>query len=155
MSRRFLGIAVGLLAIIGVQFGAVAAGKGTPDEAKAMVEKAVALIQAEGQEKAFKAIEDSSGPFIDRDLYVFVISLESGDTISHGTNKALIGKNLTKVKDADGKLFVNEMIELGKGAGSGWVDYKWPNPVTKQIEQKSSYVQKVGDVIVGVGVYKG
>lgn len=155
MSRKILGIAVGLLAMIGVQFGAMAADNGTPDEAKAMVEKAVALIQAEGKDNAFKKIDDKSGSFVDRDLYVFVISLESGNTVAHGTNKALIGKNLTKVKDADGKLFVNEMLELGKTAGQGWVDYKWANPVTKKIEAKSSYIRKVGDVIVGVGVYKG
>jgi hypothetical protein len=39
-------------------------------------------------------------------------------------------------------------------SGNGWVDYKWPNPITNKIEDKSSYVEKMGDYFVGVGIYK-
>ena len=46
------------------------------------------------------------------------------------------------------------MIALAKGPGSGWVDYKWPNPITDKIEDKSSYIEKMGDYFVGVGVYR-
>ena len=45
--------------------------------------------------------------------------------------------------------------EPAKKDGEGWVDYKWPNPTTKKVEGKSSYVKKVGDLIIGVGIYKG
>jgi cytochrome c len=47
------------------------------------------------------------------------------------------------------------MLELAKAGKTGWVDYKWANPQTKKVEPKSSYMMKVGDVIVGVGIYKG
>jgi signal transduction histidine kinase len=33
-------------------------------------------------------------------------------------------------------------------------DYKWPNPQTNKIKNKSSYVEKMGDYVVGVGVYR-
>ena len=154
MPRKFLKVIFAALAVVGLHFAALAATNGTPDEAKAMVEKAVKLIQAEGKDKAFAQINDPAGPFVDRDLYVFVLNLE-GTTVAHGVNKALIGKSLVNLKDADGKPFIQEMIEMGKAGKVGWVDYKWTNPQTKKVEAKSSYLMKVGDVIVGVGIYKG
>jgi signal transduction histidine kinase len=154
MPRKFLKVIFAALAVVGLHFAALAATNGTPDEAKAMVEKAVKLIQAEGKDKAFAQINDPAGPFVDRDLYVFVLNME-GTTVAHGVNKALIGKSLVNLKDADGKPFIQEMIEMGKAGKVGWVDYKWTNPQTKKVEAKSSYLMKVGDVIVGVGIYKG
>jgi cytochrome c len=150
--RQFLGIAAGILG--GVRLAAAADTHGTPEEAKTMVEKAAALITSDGQEKAFVVIDNPTGPFVDGDLYVFVTSFE-GVTLAHGLNKALIGKNLLHVKDADGKLFVQAMIDVAKDKGEGWVDYKWPNPTSKKIEDKSSFIKRVGDTIVGCGIYKG
>lgn len=154
MPRTFLKLVFAALAVIGLQFAAVAATNGSADEAKAMVEKAVKLIETEGKDKAFQQFNDPSGPFVDRDLYVFVLNME-GVTVSHGANKALIGKSLLNLKDADGKPFIQEMLEMGKAGTAGWIDYKWANPQTKKVELKSSYIKKVGDVMVGVGIYKG
>jgi signal transduction histidine kinase len=154
MLRKLMTVAVAAMAMVGVHVAAIAANNGSADEAKAMVEKAVKLLETEGKDKAFSAFNDTAGAFVDRDLYVFVINME-GTTVSHGANKALIGKSLINLKDADGKAFIQDMLTMGKGAGSGWVDYKWPNPTTKKVELKSSYIKKSGDVIVGVGIYKG
>ena len=44
---------------------------------------------------------------------------------------------MTDVKDADGKYFIRERIEMANKKGSGWQDYKFVNPLTKQIEPKS------------------
>ena len=33
-------------------------------------------------------------------------------------------------------------------------DYKFLNPVTKQIEPKSMYMEKLDDMLVGCGIYK-
>lgn len=128
--------------------------KGTADEAIAMVKKAVAAIKTD-REKALAAISDPNDKeFHAKDLYVFVTSLATGQNVAHGTNKGLIGRDLRDLKDVDGKLFVTEMGKVADEKGSGWVDYKWTNPVTKKIEQKSSYVEKIGDVYAGVGIYK-
>jgi signal transduction histidine kinase len=155
MERRTL-FTIVALAGLGGSFSLAKADDvhGTPDEAKALVEKAAALIQSEGAEKAFPVIDDHDGPFVKGDLYVFVASLD-GTTVAHGANKAMIGKNLKAMKDADGKYFLQEMISVATTTGSGWVDYKWPNPVTKKIENKSSFVEKAGEYLVGCGVYKG
>jgi signal transduction histidine kinase len=65
----------------------------------------------------------------------------------------MVGKNLIDLKDQDGKFLIRELSDVAK-KGNGWVDYKWPNPLTKLIEAKSSYVERMGDYFVGVGVYR-
>ena len=152
--RKFVAFVSAAFGLVAMAAAAFAGEQGTPDEAKALALKAVELVKAEGKDKAFAAFNDTKGAFVDRDLYVFVLN-HDGVTISHGANHALIGKNLSAVKDADGKAFIQEMVAIGKKGGEGWVDYKWSNPTTKKIEPKSSFVKAVGDMIVGVGVYKG
>ena len=98
-------------------------------------------------------LEKTTKAFHDRDLYPFIYDM-SGRCVAHGARPALIGKNLIDLKDQDGKYLIRELIEIAKGPGSGWVDYKWPNPLTNKIEDKSSYVEKMGDYFVGVGVYR-
>ncbi len=126
---------------------------GTANEAKALVSKAVEHIKANGKEKAFAEFTNQKGKFNDRDLYIFVVDF-NGLTLAHGGNTALVGKNMLDLKDADGGFFIKKFIELAKTKGSGWVDYKWQNPVSKNIEPKSTYIQKVDDYFVGCGIYK-
>ncbi|MBL4908036.1 MAG: cache domain-containing protein, partial [Sneathiella sp.] len=57
-------------------------------------------------------------------------------------------------KDTDGKQFVLEMRKVAQGPGEGWVDYKWPHPVTKKITQKYSYVKTSGNVYFGIGYFE-
>lgn len=129
---------------------------GTKDEAVAMVKRVQDMFKKEGAEATFKAVDDKSvKEFHDRDLYPFIYTL-SGTCVAHGAIPALIGKNLMGMKDQNGRSFFNEMIDIAKGPGSGWVDYKWPNPITAKIQDKSAYVEKLGDnYFVGVGVYLG
>jgi cytochrome c len=146
-------IVLALAAFVGAPLAAMAGAKGTRAEATAMVEKAATLLTQEGKDKAFAAFDDHSGPFVDGDLYIFVLDM-NGTTVAHGTNKALIGKNLLNFKDADGNYFVKSFISVATTKGEGWVDYKWSNPVSKKVDDKSSFVKKVGDYIIGCGVYK-
>jgi len=133
---------------------AAAAEFGTKDEAIAMVKRVQAEFKKDRGDATFKAISDkTTKEFHDRDLYPFVYDM-SGLCVAHGARPALIGKNLIDLKDQDGKFLIREMVKLAKAPGSGWVDYKWPNPLTNKIEDKSSYVEKMGDYFVGVGVYK-
>ncbi len=126
---------------------------GTADEAKALMGKAVAFLKAEGKDKAFAEFTNQQGKFIDRDLYIFVVDF-NGITLAHGGSPKLVGKDMLGLKDADGKFFIKNFIELAKTKGSGWVDYKWVNPVTKKIEDKSTLIQKVDDYFLGCGIYK-
>jgi len=145
-------IGVSLLVLI-VGRTTFAAEFGTATEAEALVKKAIQLIKADGREKAFAEINNKKGKFVDRDLYVFVYDM-SGKCVAHGFNQKMIGKELAEMKDPDGKFFVKERIEIAKTKGSGWQDYKFTDPITKQLEPKSAYVERVENLIVGCGVYK-
>lgn len=127
--------------------------RGTQPEAEAMVKKAIEYIKANGREKAFAEISNPSGKFVDKDLYVFVYDL-NGKCLAHGANAKMVGKDLINMKDPDGKEYVKERISIAKNKGKGWQDYKFPNPLTKQIEHKTAYIEKFEDIIVGCGVYK-
>jgi signal transduction histidine kinase len=128
---------------------------GTKQEAVAMVHRVQEMFKKEGPEATFKAVDDpSTSEFHDRDLYPFIYTL-SGICVAHGARPALIGKDLIDLKDQDGKYLIRELAAIAKDPGNGWVDYKWPNPLTNKIEDKTSYVEKMGDdYFVGVGIYK-
>lgn len=57
------------------------------------------------------------------------------------------------MKDTDGKLFQQEFLTVA-AKGGGWVDYKWTNPTTLKVEPKTAYVERVGELTIGCGVYK-
>jgi cytochrome c len=141
--------------IVAVTFAgsATAQEMGNADEATALVKKGIAFYKAQGKEKAFAAFADPNGGFQSKDLYVFVQDMK-GLMLAHGKNAGLNGKDLSGLKDSDGKLFVAEMIKVVGEKGSGWVDYKWVNATSKKIEPKSSYVEKVDDMFFGAGIYK-
>jgi cytochrome c len=148
MKRIIKTLLLGLLAGI-ISSLSFAADKGTADEAMANVKKAVAYLKANGKEKAFAEFNNPTGQFSSRDLYIFVFD-KQGVTLSHGANKKLIGKNMMELQDADGKYFVKKFYTVDKA----WVDYKWQHPTTKVIDQKSTYIEKVDDLLIGCGIYK-
>lgn len=151
MQRRMVMAGLAALALSGL---ARAADVGSADEAVAMVKKAAAYIKAQGKEKAFAEFGNPTGAFKDRDLYVAVLDAQ-GVTLAHGGNARMVGKAMMEMKDVDGVQFIRQFIEVANAKGSGWVDYKWPNPVSKALEQKSTYVEKSGDVYIICGIYKG
>ena len=131
---------------------AAALDRGTREEAVAMVKRVQEMFKKDGAAPTFKAVTGQDQAFHDRDLYPFIYTLE-GVCVAHGANPALVGKNLIDLKDQDGKFLIRELSATAKHPGGGWVDYKWPNPNTKLIEAKSSYVEQMGDYFVGVGIY--
>ena len=133
---------------------AMALDHGTRDEAVAMVKRVQAEFKKKGAQATFKEVSDkSTKAFHDRDLYPFIYNL-SGICVAHGARPALIGRDLIDLKDQDGKYLIREMVAIAKGKGHGWVDYKWPNPLNDMIEDKSSYIERMGNYFVGVGIYK-
>jgi cytochrome c len=149
MRRILTAILVGIF-LVGVSGVALAS---TAAEATALVDKAIAFYKANGKDKAFAEFNNQKGQFVKGDLYIFIWDF-SGKVVSHGANEKLIGKDVSQLKDVDGKLFVMEAVELAKAKGSGWVDYKWTNPTSKKVEAKSTYVKKVDDIIFACGIYK-
>ena len=131
----------------------VAGEFGTKDEAVAMVKRVQEKLKNDGPESTFAAVTNKDREFHDRDLYPFIYRL-NGINVAHGARPALVGKNLLMLKDPDGVPLIRMMVEIANGPGTGWIDYKWPNPITNAIEDKTSYIEKMGDYFVGVGVYR-
>ena len=153
MSRAFAFFAA-LLAWVIVVIPATAAEFGTRDEATAMVRRVQLKFKKEGADATFRAINNKEAGFADRDLYPFVTEL-TGLCVANGVTPAVRGKNLLDLKDQDGKFMIQEFVRTASTApGHGWVDYRWLNPVTKTIEDKSAWIERMGDYFVGVGVYK-
>jgi cytochrome c len=144
------------LSLLAFSLTANAAAKGTADEAVAMVKKAGEFLKKNGKEKAFAEFNNPKGQFIQGDLYIFTF-LANGDGIeqANGANPKLVGKNVSEMKDADGKFLIKDILAVGMSKdGKGWVDYKWPNPATGKIDGKRTYVERVDDVLIGCGIYK-
>ena len=125
----------------------------TTKEAEAMVVKAVSHIKSAGKEKAYADFTDKKPGWVDRDLYIAVYDL-NGKVLAHGQNSKQVGKELISLKDADGKEFVKERVEMAKSKGKFWHDYKFTDPVSKKILPKSMYCEKLEDTAVCAGVYK-
>jgi signal transduction histidine kinase len=133
---------------------AVAAGEhATREEAVAFVKKAIDYVKQNGKDKAMAEFSNPQGSFIDRELYIVAVDL-NGVVLASGGNAKLIGKSLLDVKDGNGKMFVREEIDVAKAKGKGWVDFEWVNPVTKKIEPRSAYLERVDDYFVLSGIFK-
>jgi cytochrome c len=117
-----------------------------------MVKKTVALIKAEGPQKAYAEI-DKGGPFVNGEVYAVVQGFD-GTTLAHATNSKLIGKNMADVQDVDGKYFAKDMGNLGRKEASFWYEFKFVNPATKKIQPKQMYCESLSQTIVCAGVYK-
>jgi len=150
MNRRIVllvTVLIGLFAFAGLSY---AAGK---DDAKSLVKQAAAYVKYQGKGKALAEISKPRGMFDKGETYVFAYDLQ-GIMVAHPKNPALIGKNLIDIPDSDGKFFRKAIVGMAKSKGSGWVDYMYLNPETNEMEHKTTYLQKVGDIILCCGVYK-
>jgi signal transduction histidine kinase len=128
---------------------ATAAEFGDKEAAVAMVKRIQEKFKQVGTEQAIKAV--STTEFQVNDLDPFI--LDFNGVVVAGAQRALIGKTVIDIKDPDGKYPIRMMIDIAKDPGSGWVNYKWLNPRTSKIQQKMTYIEKMGDYFVGSGVY--
>jgi cytochrome c len=124
--------------------------RGTADEAKAMVAKAIAAFDTDAA-AALTAITAPSKTFIDRDLYVFVFDKEK--LVAHGFDEKLVGTKPDTLVDVNGKKFGVEFIEKATPEGV-WVDYVWRDPISGKDVAKSSWVVAHKDHVFGTGIYK-
>ena len=147
MKSCLVALFVTTLAFAGPAFGA---NEATPEEAKAMLDRAVKLIQTDGNEKALAAFNDPKGSFRDRDLYVFCYGTDKKIT-AHPT--VPLATDVTSIKNSAGESVGKQWAEVaGKGGGS--LEYRWTNPVSKKLENKVSLFKKAGNQVCGVGAYK-
>jgi hypothetical protein len=127
-----------------------AAQYGTPEEARAMLDRAIAAVK-EDKTKALELFNKGEGGFKNRDLYVFCANASDGILTAH---PALKGELLTDIKDKKGSPFGQEIMGTASEGKLSEVTYGWPRPGSEELHEKVTYFTKVGDQICCVGYYK-
>ncbi|MCP5157861.1 MAG: cache domain-containing protein [Gammaproteobacteria bacterium] len=151
MSKKLLtGFAA--FCVMGLSSSVWATDFGTADEAKMMLEKAVAAVQAD-EAKALAAFNKGEGGFKEKDLYVFCGGAD-GNFTAHGAKAELVGKSLKGLKDKAGKALGEEIYKEAHEGAFVEVTYMWPRPGEEKPSEKVVYAEKVGDQICAVGYYK-
>lgn len=132
-----------------------AAEFGTRDEAVAMVRRVQEKFKKDGPEATFKAINDMAPAFLDRDLFPFVHKIDGTQLVACGPIPAIRGKNLYDMKDQDGKFTTQAFMKIASAPPyRGWIDYRFLNPKSNTVEDKSAWIERMGDYLVGVGIYR-
>jgi cytochrome c len=127
--------------------------RATQADALSLLDRAVAYVKNAGPDTAFAAFNNPQGGFTYDDQYVFVIGIEDGRYRASGASPQLNGMDVRGLKDAAGYSLFEDMISLAKTKGNGTIEYVWRNPATNAVETKHSLIQRVGDVLLGVGYY--
>ncbi len=150
MFRNVAFVAVYVAVLLVTAASTQAAQYGTADEAKAMLDRAVAAVKAD-KTKALDIFNKGKGGFRDRDLYVFCANASDSIETAHPTHK---GAKLKDIKDVKGFAFGEEIMQKATEGKISEVTYWWPRPGSDKPVEKTSFYTKVGDQICGVGYYK-
>jgi signal transduction histidine kinase len=150
MFRNIAFVAVYVALLVVAAASTQAAQYGTAEEARAMLDKAVAAVKAD-KAKALDMFNKGEGGFKDRDLYVFCANASDGIVTAHPTMK---GEQLKDIKGKKGFPLGQEMMQKATEGKVSEMTYWWPRPGSDKLLEKTSFYTKVGDQICGVGYYK-
>ena len=128
-----------------------AADFGTAEEAKAMLERAVAAVKAD-KAKGLDMFNTGEGGFKDRDLYVFCANASDGILTAHPYGYK--GKQLRDIKGYHGAPLGETIMQNATEGTIKQTTYWWPRPGTDKPLEKTAFYTKEGDQICGVGFYK-
>lgn len=126
--------------------------QGTADEAYELVKKAVSLYSVSGEHSLQRITDNTEKLFADRDMYVFAIDHDGYYTAFAGRQDK-VGVNIGDVPGVDGPKLIEDAFAVPEMGG--WIDYQIINPLTQQVDKKTSYMVKINDdLAIGCGVYK-
>lgn len=86
------------------------------------VHRAVSFLKANGAQVAFKEFSNKVGQFIQGALSIFVYDMQ-GNCVANGDLPSLVGQNLLKRKDQNGKFMVQEILRIANKYGRGFASY--------------------------------
>jgi len=131
--------------------------RGSAAQAKLLVDQGYKYVQEHGVKASIAEFNKPEGQFVKGDLFIYVLDFE-GVIHAYAPNQSLVRKKdglRLQSKDVEGKFFTKEMVTMAQTKGFGWVDYKYMNPKTKKVEQKTTYVRKISDnMLIACGAYK-
>jgi hypothetical protein len=130
---------------------------GTALEARAMLDKAVAAVNA-NKDTALAMFNKGEGGFLDRDLYPFCANASDGKFVAVGPNaRQLLGTDIRVLKDPTGKVYGQELYAAAQKPDGQIteVSYMFTRLGTDNTPvPKVTFVTKAGDLGCGVGYYK-
>ncbi len=151
-------LTIGVVSAVALAFSAAAFAQqgqfGTAQEARTMLDKAVAAVKAD-KDAALMIFNKGDGGFKDRDLYPFCLNLSDGKFVA--AIKQLLGTDTRTLKDSTGRTFGADLYAAAqKPEGQiTEVSYMFPRPgADKTPVPKVTFITKVGDIGCGVGYYK-
>ncbi|MCG2576829.1 cache domain-containing protein [Dechloromonas sp. XY25] len=153
MSKPSLAIRLAGLLLAVCCGTALAGDRATPREARALFDQAVSYLKANGPEKSWATFSNRKGPFVKKDLYVYVID-RKGTYIANGAAPdTLVGLNVLDSVDAAGTPLFRHMIAVTDKQTEARIRYVWLNRKTNHVEPKNAWIHREGDYILGVGYY--
>ena len=144
---------------IAVTLSCILAFAQTPASTRAMtlVEQALAFAKQNGMTRLIEETNSPHGRFHvakGDELYIFIYD-ERGLTKASGYRAEMpAGKSRWDRSDPDGVMIIQKLLRVAKNQVRGWVDYKYPNPATNLLEQKTSYYAFYESMMIGCGIYK-
>ncbi len=124
----------------------------TRELARGWVDDAKTFYLTSGKRIALAEFTNPCGMFSEGQFYIFVLNCK-GIMLAHGVNERFVGEDFLDIKDFEGKHFIKEIVNTATEKGSGWVEYKWYHPKTKQVLPKAVYFEKVDNLIICCGAY--
>ena len=154
MKKLFCLVVSVLLLAVSVNYAAAQ----TKEEVTALVEQ----TKVDFEKNAFQTmakINKGDHPYKDIDnpsLQVFVLDTEL-NLVAH-FKTPIVGRNQKGKPDSKGKMFRDEILAKAQKDGTGWVDYHFENPKTKEIAHKNTFFKLAKgsngvDYIVCCGMY--
>jgi hypothetical protein len=130
------------------------ASGGTAQEARAMLDKAVAAVKAD-RDVALAMFNKGEGGFLQGDLYPFCYRMSDGKAVAGGA--VLNGTDIRTTKDAVGKASGLEIYAGGQKPEGQITEVTYVSAkfgTTEPVFPKVSFVTRVDDLVCGVGYYK-
>jgi methyl-accepting chemotaxis protein len=110
-----------------------------------------AISKDEAERRAFDALRPMR---FGETGYIFALRLDGTMALDPPSPK-LEGSNVLGDKDANGRFFFKDMVELGKANQSGFVEYQWPRPGKSEAVAKAAYLVPIEELglVIGAGIY--
>ena len=154
-SKKQKSITLFSVILLLISFFAWAAERGTPEEAKALLTKAIEHYKQVGRKQALDDFNSQKAPWLDRDLYVACLDSKHV-LVANGGYPQYVGKTMldwTKAKS--GKPLGQALWDAASGGGTEIVEWIWLNPLSHVLENKAGLAQKAdADIACTVGYYK-
>jgi hypothetical protein len=141
-------VVAGVTAVLGTSW---ANDSGTEQEARTMLDRAIAALK-EDKTAALASFTAGASGFKDRDLYVFCVAPD-GVVTANGGHPDHIGLDTHEEIDSQGKNIGEAILAAAEPGEVNTATYMYPPAGSSEPALKSALISQVADQICGVGYY--